>query len=119
MTEEIEIVEEEFNPSDAWLEAMDLEIGKEVMLVPVAGGGSGFQGVLVDLIVSDAGPEVFLIENAAKQRVAVNWANMTMVTRVVGPSGAEVGPEEMLKIADEAGIEVSDEVREAIANLES
>ncbi len=121
MTEETEIVHEEtdFSLSDAWLDVMDLEIGKEVMLIPVGGNGSGFQGTLIDLISNEYGPAIFVIENAVKQRVSVNWENCVMATKVVGPSGAEVGPEEMLKIADEAGIEVPENVREAIANLEN
>jgi hypothetical protein len=103
---------------DLWLEVMDLDIGQEVMVVPVAGQGGGFQGTLVDVVVSDSGPEMLIIEKLGSPRVSLNWANCVMVTRVVGPSSTTVTPADLVKMADENGMDVPDSVRAAIADLD-
>lgn len=116
---EIEI-EGDLSTADGWLQVMGLVIGEEVMLIPVAGGGNGFQGTLVELIVDrNTGPAVFVIEKLGSPRVSVNWRNCAMVTRAVGPAAPTMSSQDLVKMADENGMHVPDEVRAGIANLES
>lgn len=105
--------------ANGWLELMDLVIGEEIMLLPVAGGGNGFQGTLVEFILGANGPAFFVIEKIGSPRVTINFSNVAMVTRVIGPSAPQVTPADLVKLADENGLDVPAEVREAIANLES
>ncbi len=102
-----------------WLSIMGIEIGDEVMIIPVGGNGSGFQGTLVELIVGTNGPAVFVIEKLGSPRVTINWSNATMISKVIGPSSTTVTPEDLVKMADENGIDVPDAVRQGIADLES
>lgn len=118
-TEETEFTGYDLSTTDGWLEFLDLELGSEVMLIPVAGGGNGFQGVLVDLVCNTMGPAIFVIEKIGSPRVSVNWANCVMATRVVGPSGTKLTPVDLVEFADANGIDITDEVREGIAGLES
>lgn len=105
--------------ANGWLELMDLVIGEEIMLLPVAGGGNGFQGTLVEFILGANGPAFFVIEKIGSPRVTINFSNVAMVTRVVGPSAPQVTPAGLVEFADAQGIEIPDDVRAGLANLES
>lgn len=105
---------------NGWLEMMDLVIGEEVMIIPAGSNGGGFQGNLVDVIFGQLSPLLVVIEKPGSPRCTVNWANVSMITRVavgVPVSDTPIGGGQALQIADleemadRIGIDIPDEVR--------
>lgn len=110
----------EDDAAGAWLKVMDLQLGQEVMIIPVAGQGGGFQGTLIEAVFGPLGPLVFIIEKIGSPRCTINWANVAMVTRVgVGNTvsdtpiggGQALAIADLEEMADRIGIDIPDEVR--------
>lgn len=108
-----------------WLDNLGLTIGEAVLCT--TGGGEGFQGVLLDLMLSGdtAMPLVVIMETTGGLgRVNVRWDHISMITSFI-PNGNDISAAEdaaknaqdavsvskLVEFADSQGLDVPDDIR--------
>lgn len=112
------------NASQSWLKLMGLEIGQEVMILPLAGApGQGLQGELVELAVNQTGPLLVMIRRSPDTPVVnVPWTAIMMITRPSAPAVPveqkpvdDVSMEQLIEMAEKMGVAVPADIRDAAA----
>lgn len=108
------------NASQSWLKLMGLEIGQEVMILPLAGApGQGLQGELVELAVNQTGPLLVMIRRSPDTPVVnVPWTAIMMITRPSAPAVKpvdDVSMEQLIEMAEKMGVAVPADIRDAAA----
>lgn len=114
----------EENAATKWLTLMGLEMGQEVLILPLAGQpGQGLQGVLVHIVMSQDGPLMVIIRRSPDTPlVTVPWASILMITRPTAPAVSvetkptdDVSVEQLIEMAEKMGVAVPGAIRDLAA----
>jgi hypothetical protein len=105
-----------------WFDLFGLKLGEEALIFPngAAGVGQALQGTLIDIAFSpENGPIAVIIAQPDKPRCVVPWASIMMMTKATAPTVDVPQPEvtmaDLVRFADEQGLEVPDDVRAEVA----
>lgn len=102
MSEDPNVADTPVDIHQQWLNLMGIQIGDEVMIVASGlGAGSGFQGYLVTLVITQHGLSAVVIREHPETgtNVVVNWENITMISKAKAPK--ETSMPEPLDIDEE------------------
>lgn len=113
--------------SQFWLDTLGVAVGDEILILPVgAQGGQGFQGFLVNVVISGQtlSPYAIVIQQAeGMPHVTIPWHAIQMVAKPTVSAAAQqaaadaanesVSLANLIKFSEENGIDVPDEVRQA------
>ena len=108
-----------------WLELMELSIGEEVMIIPLAGQPSqGLQGVLVEMVVTDLAPVCVIIRQSEETpRVSIPWTSILMITKAGQPAvrpgstdptlEADISVADLVQMAEKMGLSIPEQIQAA------
>jgi hypothetical protein len=105
-----------------WLDLMELPIGEEVMILPLAGQpGQGLQGILCEVVATDMAPVCVIIRQSEETPlVTIPWSSILMITKASKPavrpepeSPGDISVAELVEMAEQMGLTIPEQIQAA------